>query len=197
MGYNWQAITMKKHLLLSMVVMASTILLTSCFGLKKAAVPNMIIPIATNTINSVGLSELNLKHGTDYTVLNTVTAEATILYTTHKKGREVSIKEENGEFEIRWKYDEESREWYREDFEGIARYGFLSNDYARVNTKEIAPEDIVRNLAIYRLINQAKVRGVDGVIEPVISTNAEASGKNIIFKTTVSAKLMKLNADAK
>ncbi len=187
---------MKKYFLLSMVMVTSTILLTSCFSFSKA-VPNMEIPIATNTINSVALRELNLKHGTDYTVLNTVTAEATVIYTTYKKGRKISIKEENGEFEIVWNYDEKSGKIFTEDFEGIARFGFLSNDYSRVSTNDIAPEYIVRNLAIYRLINQAKVRGADGVIEPVISTNAEGSGKNIVFKTTVSAKLMKLNTDGK
>ena len=178
-----------------MVMMASTILLTSCYFGKT--VSNMEIPIATNTINSVGLRELNLKHGTDYTVLNTVTADATIIYTTHKKGKKISIKEENGEFEIVWNYDEKSGKMVREDFEGIARFGFLSNDYSRVFTNEASPEYIARNLAIYRLINQAKVRGADGVIEPVISTNAEGRGKDIIFKTTASAKLMKLKADAK
>lgn len=163
-----------------------------------SAVPNIEIPIATNTINSVGLRELNLKHGTDYTVLNTVTAEATVIYTIHKKGKKISIKEENGEFEIVWNYDEKSKKMFREDFEGIARFGFLSNDYDDVSTNKIAPEYTARNLAIYRLINQAKVRGADGVIEPVISTNAESSGRNVvIFKTTVSAKLMKLKADAK
>ena len=96
-----------------------------------------------------------------------------------------------------WNYDEKTQKMYTEDFEGIARFGFLSNDYGYINTNKVSPEYIVRNLAIYRLVNQAKVRGADGVIEPVISTNAEGSGNTIIFKTTVSAKMMKLNSDAK
>ena len=86
---------------------------------------------------------------------------------------------------------------YRSDYEGIARFGFLNNDYDHVFTDVVAPEYIVRNLAIYRLINQAKIRGADGVVEPIISTSAEDQGSKIVFKSTVSAKLMKLNTDAK
>ena len=56
---------------------------------------------------------------------------------------------------------------------------------------------MVRNLAIYRIINAAKVRGADGIIEPVISTNVEQRGRDIVLKTTVSAKLIKLKTDAK
>lgn len=185
---------MKKHLLLSTVVMALTIMLNSC----KSA--DMQIPIAINTVNSVGLKELNLKHGTDYTIMNSVTAEATVIYTSRQRGKIITIKEENGEFEAKWKYDFKSGRMIRKDFDGIARFGFLNNDYSHgsIVTDEIAPEYFVRNLAIYRLINQAKVRGADGVIEPVLSTNAENRGKHdIVFKTTVSAKLMKLNTDAK
>lgn len=175
-------------------MIASTMLLSSCF-VKTA---DMEMPIAINTVNSVNLRELNLTHGADYTILNSVTAEATVIYTTRQKGKEVLIKEENGEFEILWKYDEKSGKMLRKDFEGIARFGFLSNDYDHIHMNAAAPEYIARNLAVYRLINQAKVRGADGVVEPVISTNAESTEKNVVvFKTTVSAKLMKLNTDAK
>lgn len=177
------------------MMLAVTLMMTSCF--THRAMPDVEMPIAINTVNSVGLRELNLQHGTDYTIVNTVSADATIIYTTHKKGKQISIAEENGEFKIAWKLDEKSGKMYRDDYEGIARFGFLSNDYDRVFTNVIAPEYIVRNLAIYRLINQAKVRGADGVIEPVVSTSAEARGNDVIFKTTVTAKLMKLSADAK
>ena len=59
------------------------------------------------------------------------------------------------------------------------------------------PEYVVRNLAIYRLINASKVRGADGIIEPVISTNVEQRGNDIVFKTTATAKLIKLKTDGK
>lgn len=176
-------------------MVTSAFVMTSC-GSHRAT-PYLEVPQAINTINSVGLRELNLTHGADYTIMNTVSAEATVVYSVQKKGKHIIISEDNGEFKIEWKYDEDNGKMYMDDYEGIARFGFLSNDYGRTFTKEIAPEYIVRNLAIYRLINQAKVRGADGVVEPVISTNVESRGKDIIFKTTATAKLMKLSVDAK
>ena len=177
-------------------MLATTLLMTSC-GILKKSTPTLAIPQAINTINSVNLRELNLKHGEDYTILNTVTAEATVIYSIQSKGKHVTIAEENGEFKTEWKYDEDNGEMYLYDYEGIARFGFLSNDYGSTFTKVKSPEDVVRFLAIYRLINLAKVRGADGVVEPVIATNVEARGKDIVFKTTVTAKLMKLTIDGK
>jgi len=170
-------------------------MVSSCSSLKVT--PGMEMPIATNTINSVGLRDLNLQHGTDYTIINTVSAEATVIYTTRKKGKKVNIAEENGEFSIEWELDEKAGKMIIKDYDGIARFGFLNKDYDRIYTNVIAPEYTARNLAIYRLINEAKLRGADGVIEPVISTSAEANGNNVVFKTNVTAKLMKLNADSK
>lgn len=187
---------MKQFFRLCGIMLAIALMMTSCSS--NMVIPDDVeMPIAINTINSVNLRELNLQHGKDYTILNTVSADATVFYYTQKKGKKISIEEENKEFKIEWVYNEKTGKMRREDFEGIARFGFLSNDYNRVFTEKIAPEYIVRNLAIYRLINQAKVRGADGVIEPVISTSAEARGNDVIFKTTVTAKLMKLNADSK
>lgn len=173
---------------------AAILLMTSC---SKRIIPDIEMPIAINTINSVGLRELNLKHGTDYTILNTVSADATVIYSVQKKGKQITIREENGEFKIVWKRDEESGKMYRDDYEGIARFGFLNDNYYRVSTREIEPANIVSNLARYRLINLAKVRGADGIIEPVVSTNVEDRGNDIVFRTTISAKLMKLTPDSK
>ena len=176
-------------------MMVTILAMTSCFGPKR--ITQRVVPTAVNTINSVGLSELNLKHGTDYTIVNTVKAEATILYSEQKKGEQVTLREENGECKLVYQFDSEQLQWGLIDFDGIARFGFLSNDEGRVSLREVNPENVARNLAIYRLINKSKANGADGVIEPVISTNVEQSGKEIVFKTTVSAKLIKLKADAK
>ena len=183
-----------KKLIIASMTMACMFTMTSCFGPKKMT--QRIVPTAVNTINSVGLSELNLKHGTDYTIVNTVTAEATILYREQQKGSKITIKEVNNEFEITFEFDSEQEKWYRTDFEGIARFGFFSNDDFNQNYSMIYPENVVRNLAMYRIINQAKVRGADGIIEPVVSTNVEQQGKDIVFKTTATAKLIKLKTDA-
>jgi len=78
--------------------------------------------------------------------------------------------------------------------------GYLSNDYDN-ELFDIGPYPhwIVRRLAIYRLINAAKISGGDGVIEPIISTNVEQgrSSHDIVLKTTVSAKLIKIKPDGK
>lgn len=185
----------KRNFFAIAVTTACILTLTSC-GLSKK-MSQRIVPTAVNTINSVRLDELNLKHGTDYTIVNTVTADATILYTEQRKGEQVTIKEENGECKLVYQWDNQDYKWKLVDFDGIARFGFLSNDEGRVSLREINPENTARNLAIYRLINASKVRGADGVVEPVISTNVEQRGKEIVFKTTVSAKLIKLKTDAK
>lgn len=169
-------------------------LMTSCGGPSKMT--QRIVPTAVNTVNSVRLNEMNLQHGTDYNIINTVTADATVFYSTKKKGQVVILEEENGECWLEYKFDSQQEKWGLVDFEGVARYGFLSNDEGRVSLREINPEDMARNIAIYRLINESKVRGADGVIEPVISTNVDEREGKIVFKTTVSAKLMKLNVDS-
>ena len=176
-------------------MLATTLTMSSCFTQKVTT--DVKIPIATNTINSVELRELNLQHGSDYTITNTVSADATVVYTTQKKGKKIKITEETGEFSIVYEYDEKNGKMKINDYDGVARFGFLNNDYDHIFTNVIAPEHIVSSLAIYRLINQAKVRGADGIIEPIVSTSAEADGHNITFKTTATAKLMKLNVDSK
>jgi len=186
---------LNKKLIIASMTMACMFTMTSCFAPKKMT--QRIVPKAINTINSVGLDELNLKHGTDYTIVNTVTADATIFYSEQKKGEQITVKEENGEFKLVYRWDNEDYKWKLVDYEGIARFGFLTNDYGSVSLRDPAPEDVVRKLAIYRVINASKVRGADGIIEPVISTNIEQRGKEIVLKTTVSAKLIKLKTDAK
>lgn len=196
MGYNRQLCFMKSLFVKSSLIFATILMMTSCFGIKSAK-PDLEMPIAINTVNSVGLEELNLKHGADYTIMNTVSADATVLYIMQQKGKQIKISEGNGEFEIVWTRDEATGRMCRTDFKGIARFGFLNNTYGGVSTKEISPEFIATSLAKYRLISLAKARGADGVIEPIISTNVEDNNGIIVLKTTVTAKLMKLNADAK
>ena len=76
----------------------------------------------------------------------------------------------------------------------------MNNDYEN-ELFDIPPHPhwIVRRLAIYRLINAAKVAGADGVIEPIISTNVAQGrrSRDIVYKTTVSAKLVKIKPDGK
>lgn len=181
-----------KKLSIFAIIAFCAIVMTSC--------KMYIIPKAINTVNSVSLEELNLDRK-DYIVLNTITSEATINFT--QTGRKLIIEEANGEFRMVFRRPLFSKYYIYDDkkFSGIARFGFLSNDYegkVRDIREGAQPEYIARELAIYRLINACKMAGGDGVIEPIISTNVEQSGlRGLVFKTTVSAKVIKLKPDTK
>ena len=163
---------------------------------------SVAIPKAVNTIHPVGWEEMNLVRQ-DYIILNTTSAEASVTY--HETPKKIKISDVNGEFsaifkkaKIRGAFGQKTSAWYLDDFNGILRIGFLKNDY---NVDETMLQCdafwFSRNMAIYRLINAAKVAGADGVIEPIVSTNIEQVGRNIVFKTTVSGKLIKLKPDTK
>ena len=169
---------MKKIILIFIV----GIFLVSCSPTKS------IIPRAVNTVNSATLKELNLDRE-DYEMLNTITAEAIISYKERW----------NGGYEIEGKDDNFSLTCTQSKlgpiytYSGILKLGYLTNDYGHLNYYE--PEQIARGLAIYRAINIVKEYGADAVIEPVISTNIEQIGKEILFKSIVTAKLIKLKTN--
>ncbi len=174
----------------------SFILITILGALALSSCKLAIVPKAINTINSVSLEELNLERK-DYKVLNTITAEASVVYTQF--GNTITIADANGEFALTYKRRYSWRSgyyWEYKSFRGIARYGFLANDYGKTDSySDISPEQMARSIAIYRLINACKVAGGDGVIEPIVSTNVGQQGRSITFKTTVSAKIIKINTD--
>lgn len=165
--------------------------LSSCGSMRVPVSKSSMIPKAINTVNSVSLQELNLKHGVDYKILNTVTSEAVVTYSV--SGNVTLIQEANGEFALSFITDKKTGE-QSVKCDGVARYGFLSKDYGSTQFSD-NPEYVSRNLAVYRLINAVKVANADGVIEPLISSNVEQHGKSIIIKTIATAKLVKLNTD--
>lgn len=175
---------MKKLLFIAI----ASLCLVSCSSTKQS----LVVPRAVNTVNSVGLKELNLERG-DYKILNTVTATASITYTENKSGDEYSIAGENNEFMLLYRFDDDKGWECR--YSGIVKLGYLSNDYQIGEIGILQPEEVARRLAIYRLVNQVHMDGGDGVIEPIISTNVAQRGKNVIYKATVSAKIVKLNTD--
>lgn len=186
---------MFKNLISSLVTMVAVLAMTSCSS------QSMIIPPqATNAINSVGLSELRLNHETDYTILNTITADASVVFSSKNGGKQIVIGEEDGDFQLVYKYDSKKQEYNFIDCKGIARFGFLESGYSRVSDLR-DPANMARNIATYRLINAAKICGADGIIEPIVTTNVDGQSrrrsKEIIFKTTVSGKPVKLNVDSK
>lgn len=165
---------------------AVTLSLSSCFGSKQTA--TYIVPNAINTVNSVSLNELNLARG-DYQILNTATSEA-IIKAVIKKNK-ASIHEETNEFALYYEKNEKGGLSLKE-YSGVVRLGYLNNMYSTTKFENFNPEEIAIKLASYRIINIAQQHGADGVIEPIISTKAEQIGDEIIYKSTVSAKLIKL-----
>ena len=156
-----------------------------------------LIPTAINTVNSVGLEELNLQRN-DYVVQKTITAEAAVIY--NERSSKITISDQNREFTITYKKVPFSSSWACKKFEGVAKYGFLHNDYLNYHVrpieKTIDPANVARNVAIYRIINACKVSGGDGVIEPIVSMNAQQIGnREVLFTVTVSAKVIKLKTD--
>lgn len=174
-----------KLLMMSIVLM---MVLSSCSN-------STFIPRAINTVNSVRLEELNLERK-DYEIINTVSSSAVVYY--QEKSGSIELSDENKEFEIEFKKAKTFKgpQFYLDDVEGIMRLGYLHNDYIDGSSMNMSnPEDIARHLAIYRIINAANEQGADGIIEPIISTNAAQEGKKIVFRTTVTAKLIKLKVD--
>ncbi len=161
-------------------------------GFASCASQNVIIPKAINTVNTTGFEELNLERD-DYEILNTLTAEAVVNYSENRKGTEYTISEAYGEFSLRYAMGKKFA--WTCFHSGILKLGYLSNDYA-YNPEDLkSAEMLARRLATYRLINLAKEHGADGIIEPTITTNVEQVGRTIVYKSVVSAKIVRLNTN--
>lgn len=186
---------MKKLVYLAVILSAA--FLTSCSVQEKNL---QYVLKASNTINTVRFDELNLDRN-DYTILKDVTAEATFVY--QESEDEISIREQNNEFSVLYrcfieasqknKKDAEKK-WLLYGFDGIAYFGYLSNDYGTMSLC-MDPEWYARHFAFYRLINQCKAVGGDALIEPIVSTNVMQQGKTLVFTTTASAKVVKINTN--
>jgi hypothetical protein len=179
----------------------SFIVLSVFCALALSSCKISVIPKAINTVNAVSLDEMNLQRK-DYSVLKTISADAVVTY-KQNGSRKITVQEAGGDFKFVYKYHGFGKNgfWSLDVFSGVARLGYLDNDYIRYDTyvaDEIKPEFMARAIATYRLINACKVAGGDGVIEPIVSTNVEQSGfRTVTYKTTVSAKIIKLHTDSK
>lgn len=171
---------MKKIIFISIL---AAVCLTSCGPTKK------LIPRAVNTINTASLEVLNLERN-DYEILNTITAEAVIMY--YQKSNSYTISCPDDDFSVTYTYGKMGWDC---KFSGIFRAGYLSGDAPLVSTA-LSPEEVARGLAIYRVINTAKQEGADAVIAPTITTNVEQTNKKVVvYKSTVTAKLVKLKTN--
>ncbi len=160
--------------------------------------------VGRSTMNPVFFEQLELERE-DYEILKTVTATATV--NVEEKMSGLIVVEENDEFELKISGSNVDLE------SGVLKFGYLTNDIGRTSTvtsktglmgnKQTVvtyvpkdPESIARRLAKYRLINEAKAMGGDGVIEPVISSDiAKVNKDNTVIKTTIAAKVIVLKTD--
>lgn len=168
-------------------ILAAAFLFASCGSQRM-----LVVPRAVNTINTAAIEELNLERG-DYEVLNTISAEASIFYWSNKSGTRYEIIDEQDEFSL--KYDYSLKKGWFCKFSGILKLGYLSGDYAGESANLFRPEDVARRLAIYRLINEAQQYGTDVLIAPTVATNVEQVGDRVIFKSTATAKIVKIKTD--
>ena len=174
---------MKKLLILA----CCAVCLASCGSVKR-----VIMPRAVNTIDTAPLADLNLERS-DYEILNTLTAEATVIYSYDRDGSKTEIVDSDGDFSMQFTTGKFGLACKHS---GILRRGYLQNDYAGTTTDITQPEVVVRRVALYRLVNLAREYGADAVIEPTISTNVEQTGtRSITYKSTVTAKIIKLKTD--
>ena len=148
-------------------------------------------PIATNTINALQFSELNLNSG-DFSILDVVTESSIIVLEQTKKERIITCEDEDFRLVFKYVKEENKKVLKLEEWSGIIKLGYLKNEIEKLSVPYNAAE-IGRRLAIYRLINVASQSGADGILEPIVSMNMASNGGKIYFKTNVTGRLIRLN----
>lgn len=175
--------------------MAFAFCLFLCTFHEADAQSSLIPTTAISNMPVVGIKDMRLDRD-DFTILKSVSATATVNSDNRKSRR--TITEENGEFKLVYdiiKFDG-SRYLEYETCEGVVRLGYLGNSNIYSSDSNYIPaEEIVRRLALYRLISLAKEYGADALFEPTITTMASSKGKTISYTTEASAKLIKLIND--
>lgn len=174
---------MRNILLLSVALLT----MTSCFTRKA-----VVIPKAISTMGKVDIKDLNMERE-DYQIINTVTAEATVSYQANHSGTRIIISSMDDDFKLDYKLSKK-KQW-KCSFSGILKSGYLDGNNVGTGAGIEDPAEIAHRLAVYRLINMVKVAGGDGVLSPVIQTQVEQDGKAVFFRTTATAKAVKLKAD--
>lgn len=175
---------MKKLLLIATIFALA--FLTSCSSSRS------LIPTAVNTVKSVALDELNLTSN-DYEVLDRIEAQASVVVTI--TANSFVIEDPEGTFQLNYVKQKKGKTLTLASYNGVVRAGYLARDYGTIDLGN--PDDVVRRIAIYRLINLCKEQDGDGIIEPIISTNVEESKSGwsttvVTFRCTVSGRVVKL-----
>ncbi len=181
---------MKKKLVRSIMVLCFLLCVASTY-----AQSSLIPTTAISNMPIVSIKDMNLNRS-DYVILKSVSASAVVNSDNRRTRR--SIYEENREFTLIYDIIKIDGKRYLEyeTCEGVIRLGYLgSTNIYNSESNYIPAEEIVRRLALYRLINLAKEYGADALFEPTITTTATSVGKTLMYKTDASAKLIKITND--
>ncbi len=153
---------------------------------------NLIPTTAISNMPTVTIKDMNLERK-DFVILNSVSASAVINSDNKRSGR--AIYEENGEFKLVYDIVRDNGRRYLEydTCEGVVRLGYLGNTNIYNSDSYFIPaEEIVRRLALYRLISLAKEYGADALFEPTITTSATSAKKTLTYRSEANAKLIKI-----
>lgn len=165
----------------------SAMILTACGGPK-----NFIIPRAVSSADAISLKDLNLTRN-DYDVLSTISESASVKCTFKKNEIQITALDDN--FSYKFKFDAKTG-WKLDSFSGVATLGYFVSDMNETMSSIPNPEEFSRRVASARLINAVKDFDADGIIEPITTTMVSQESKNtVIFKTKISAKLVKLKTN--
>lgn len=172
-----------------------TLLLFGSILTKEVTAQEIMPNVAVSSIPVVSISEISSENSSVYTIMNTVTATANVFSDNNKKSR--IIKEKDNEFRVAYKRKIiDNKGWLiYDDCEGVIRLGYLDDMATTSSGDYFYAEEIVRRLAIYRLINIAKEYGADAILTPTIITTAKPVRKDIEYQTEISAKLIKVKSN--
>lgn len=165
-------------------VVASTLSLTSCSGVR-----NLVVPHAVSSADAIPATALNLVKS-DYDILSSITETASVIakYT----GQSLTIKSGDGDFAYYFSFDKKNG-WSLRKFSGTATFGYLQSEVASPEAMPEA-EEFARRVAIARLIETVKDYGADGVLEPIVTTRVSNSGHNTVeYQASVTAKIVKIH----
>lgn len=175
---------MKKTMYSLMAVILCSMILASCASSRNFA------PITKATLPAVERSDRT----DEYQILNTVEAEAVVSITQDGKKRLIKSEGPDAFLNvcIQDKNDPEKYIYSVGDSKGTLRFGIIEN-FNMGEADKCDAESMARYLAAYRLINEAKTAGADGILAPSFRGDTEEIKNGVVYKIKLSAKLIKLN----
>lgn len=175
---------MKKHNAVVIAVLLCSMIIASCASRQFAPISRVTLPAVERSDNK-----------DEYQILNTVEGEVAVSMT--QKGSKRIVKPESGNDFVNVCYqdkkDEEKYNYSTKDSKGTLRYGIIENFNNGGEPNRCDGESMARYLAAYRLINEAKTAGADGILAPSVRVDTDELKDGILYRVKISAKLIKLN----